>query len=110
ANNQYNCPDTLIRYDVVEGIALGSIEFPNAFTPNLAEGNGGSYDPQSFNNDIFFPIHYGIETYELQIFDKWGEMLFESSDVGIGWDGYYKGELCLCLESQSPVLGWTGNS
>lgn len=101
ANNQYNCPDTLIRYDVVEARALGAIQFPSAFSPNLSDSNGGIYDPEGFSNDVFFPIHYGIETYELQIFNKWGEMLFESQDVNIGWDGYHKGELC-----KQDVYAW----
>ena len=28
------------------------------------------------------------------IFNRWGEMLFESLDKNYGWDGYYKGKLC----------------
>jgi gliding motility-associated-like protein len=94
ANNQYNCPDTMLVVDAVHAKAGGLIDFPNAFTPNLGGGNGGIYDPMGFENDVFFPMHAGVDEYVLQIFNKWGELLFESKDVNRGWDGYYRGQLC----------------
>ena len=94
ANNEWNCPDTMTVVDAVHAIALGDIEFPNAFTPNGTNPTGGLYDPTTFNNDIFYPQHYGVTDYKLQIFNKWGELLFESNDVNIGWDGYYQGQVC----------------
>ncbi len=36
----------------------------------------------------------GSVAYELNIFNKWGELLFVSKDINIGWDGYYRGQLC----------------
>lgn len=59
---------------------------PNAFTP----------DGDEFNN-VFLPIiTFGIDpaNYELTIFDRWGELLFESHDTEIGWDGTYAGKYC----------------
>ncbi len=53
---------------------------PNTFTPN---GDG--------SNDVFLPIiTSGIETkgYELLIFNRWGEVIFMSTDPTIGWDGF----------------------
>ena len=32
--------------------------------------------------------------YELNIFNRWGELIFVSKDPKIGWDGYYRGKLC----------------
>ncbi|MFM9983869.1 MAG: PKD domain-containing protein, partial [Flavobacteriales bacterium] len=94
ANNQYDCPDTLLLESVVLATASGMIDFPNAFTPDLTSSNGGYYDPLSYDNNIFFPMHSGVEEYKLQIFNKWGELLYESNDVNRGWDGYYAGEIC----------------
>lgn len=94
ANNEYNCPDTMTIVDAVHAVAIGMMDFPNAFTPNPQGANGGIYDPMSFNNDIFFPLHKGVEEYQLQIFNKWGELLFESKDIWRGWDGYYHDALC----------------
>jgi gliding motility-associated-like protein len=94
ANNQYNCPDTMVVVDAVHAKAGGLIDFPNAFTPKPDGGNGGIYDAMGFENDVFFPMHAGVDEYVLQIFNKWGELLFESKDVNRGWDGYYRGQLC----------------
>lgn len=59
---------------------------PNAFTP----------DGNEFNN-VFLPIiPFGIDltTYELEIYDRWGELLFVSHDSEVGWDGTYAGKYC----------------
>ena len=51
---------------------------PNIFTPN---GDG--------QNDLFKPL--GLESnmvsFEMNIFDRWGGVLFKSTDPSIGWDG-----------------------
>jgi gliding motility-associated-like protein len=59
------------------------IWFPNAFTPN-SDGL----------NDTFHPIGIGIEKFSMQIFNRWGTMVFETSSPENGWDGTYKGSLC----------------
>jgi len=88
--NQYNCKDT--TYDDVT--ATSDIQFPTAFTPNLGGSNGGAYDANSYENDVFFPYTAGVKDYHLMIFNRWGELIFESFDSKIGWDGYYRGKLC----------------
>ncbi len=88
------CIDSLERVNVVQVIGKGKIEFPNAFTPSLSGPKGGKYDPQATDNDIFFPYHEGVAQYRLEIYDRWGERLFVSEDINVGWDGYYKGKLC----------------
>ncbi|MBI3240067.1 MAG: gliding motility-associated C-terminal domain-containing protein, partial [Flavobacteriia bacterium] len=52
-------------------------------------------DGDEFNN-IFLPIlTSGIDfsDFELKIYDRWGEILFESYDVNVGWDGTYHGKI-----------------
>jgi gliding motility-associated-like protein len=56
---------------------------PTAFTPN---GDG--------LNDTFRPIFSETVEFHLIIFNRWGEMVFETSDSGKGWDGTYKGSYC----------------
>jgi gliding motility-associated-like protein len=53
---------------------------PNAFTPN---GDGV--------NDFFMVYGVNIKQMKLLIFDRWGLLLFETTDQGNGWDGTYKG-------------------
>ncbi len=43
---------------------------------------------------MFHPFHYGVVEYKLMIFTRWGEQIFTSRDVNIGWDGYVNGQLC----------------
>jgi gliding motility-associated-like protein len=108
AINEYNCPNTYIAENLVFATASGTIEFPNAFTPNPTGPNGGYYDPNdpSANmNDVFHPNFSGIEEYQLLIYNRWGELIFESLDILIGWDGYYKGKL-----SQQDVYVWKVNA
>ncbi len=88
-----NCIDTFILSAGVEALSEGGIKIPNAFTPSPNGSSGGVYDPNSADNDVFHPIIIGAEEYELNIFNKWGELLFISTDVNIGWDGYYRNEL-----------------
>lgn len=92
ANNQYNCPDTFLIEELVTAKGAGEIQFPNAFTPSNSGPNDGVYDPRSFTNDHFFPLYEGVEDYKLEIFDRWGELLFVTEDLKVGWDGYYRGQ------------------
>lgn len=94
ASTVNNCVDTFILQSAVEAASEGGIKVPNAFSPNQNGGNGGYYHPNDRDNDVFHPIIIGSEEYELNIFNKWGELLFISKDIKIGWDGYYRGELC----------------
>lgn len=101
ANNAFNCPDTFTVERAVEAQGGGEIVFPNAFTPNPGGGNGGAYDPNQVTNDVFFPVFSGVTEYRLSIFTRWGELIFESFDTAIGWDGYYRGDPC-----QQEVYVW----
>ena len=74
------------------GTVSGDIQFPNAFTPGNNGPTDGVYDPRSFDNDHFFPIYEGVEDYRLEIFNRWGELLFTTENVKVGWDGYYRGK------------------
>lgn len=54
--------------------------FPNVFTPN-----------EDGLNDVFLYKGNLIEQIELKIFNRWGELLFHTDQVDVGWDGTYKG-------------------
>lgn len=60
---------------------LSSVDVPSAFTPN---GDG--------INDIVYVAGWGIKKLiYFKIFNRWGELVFETDDLSIGWDGTYKG-------------------
>lgn len=82
----------------------GRVRVPNAFTPNPNGSNGGvvNINPGAGEfNDVFYAKVNGSGKYELNIFNKWGELIFVSKDINIGWDGYYKGQLV-----QQDVYVW----
>ncbi len=60
-----------------------AIFIPNVFTP---DGDG--------TNDFFKPIGNNIEEFEMYIFDRWGQLIFETTDINTGWNGKYKNEIC----------------
>ncbi len=88
------CQDYVSVFPAVWVEGVGKVDFPNAFVPNKNGSNGGVYDDVDYKNEVFHPVHDGVVEYKLMIFNRWGEQMFESTDVKIGWDGYYKGKLC----------------
>lgn len=78
--NEYNCmtPKTFTLERGCEPI----INAPTAFTPN----NDGI-------NETFKIIHHFIERPQLEIYNRWGEQVFQTNDLDHQWDGRYKGQV-----------------
>jgi len=76
----HNCKDTITKVINVKDEFL--LFIPNAFTPN---GDG--------INDTFKPKGLGIKNFSLEIYDRWGSLIFQSGDLSKDWDGTYKGVL-----------------
>jgi gliding motility-associated-like protein len=84
ATNAAGCEDSAVA--VVSVIDELIFYVPNTFTP----------DGDEFNN-VFYPVFssgFDAQNYTLLIFDRWGEVIFESHNVEFGWDGTYIGQLC----------------
>ena len=90
AYSPLGCTDTALAYiNVVEELIY---YVPNTFTP----------DDDNFN-PVFQPIFTaGFDPYDytLLIFNRWGEIIFESKDASIGWNGTYgsNGEIQMCQD------------
>ncbi len=76
--NDKGCLDTTQQTLIVNDELL--VFIPNAISPN---GDG--------NNDVFKVVGLGYENIIIQIFNRWGERIFESEDFK-QWDGTYMGE------------------
>ncbi|MDO9188068.1 MAG: PKD domain-containing protein [Bacteroidia bacterium] len=90
AMTEYGCLDTAYS----EVTTNAEVKFPNAFTPNPDGTSGGFFDINSLDNNIFFPYTSGVVEYKLEVYNRWGEIIFETQDSKQGWDGYYKNQLC----------------
>lgn len=62
---------------------MSLVFIPNAFTPNSNQ-----------LNEVFVPVGQYLYNYHLELFNQWGEKLFETEDCMQAWDGTYNGEKC----------------
>ncbi len=58
-----------------------SVMIPTAFSPN-----------KDGNNDFFNVLGNGIANYQLDVYNRWGALVFTTNSKDIGWDGTYNGE------------------
>jgi gliding motility-associated-like protein len=81
--NEFACTDTAYATVFVEGMT--TIFVPNAFTP---DGDG--------LNEYFRPVAYDVSNFEFLIFNRWGEIIFQTNDPNNpGWNGTRKdGKIC----------------
>ena len=71
--------DTIVVHpkDCLKGFYM-----PTGFTPNRDE-----------KNDLLRPLLFGnVTQYQFMIYNRWGELIFNSTDKTNGWDGNYKGQ------------------
>jgi gliding motility-associated-like protein len=84
AISEYGCIDSTVSF--INYTPSLTYFVPNTFTP----------DGDDFNN-VFKPVistGFSYDKYQFLIFNRWGELIFETQDIGEGWDGTYKGREC----------------
>ena len=74
ATNQNGC--TSIDSIYIEVDVTTNIYVPNIFSPN-----------EDGNNDIYLVRGKGIDLFHLSVYNRWGQLVFESNDIEQGWDG-----------------------
>jgi len=80
AFNQFGCSDTVCH--PIESLINPLLDVPNAFTP----GRFGQ-------NSIIMVKGFGIASMDWKIYNRWGQVVFESNNPSMGWDGTYRGAL-----------------
>lgn len=91
ANNDLGCPDTAYLTVKVKDVLIYFV--PNSFTP----------DHDVFN-ETFQPVFtsgFIPASYKFYVFDRWGEVVFQTNETNEGWDGKYKG-----IAAQDDVYTW----
>lgn len=79
--NIHGCSDTTQR--CIEITPLFTLYVPNAFSPN-----------HDGLNDVFEAQGGGMTSFDMWIFDRWGQQLFHSTNIHKGWDGTIGGVKC----------------
>ncbi len=79
-SNAAGCYDSIVRYVEIEPVYR--IYAPTAFSPNF----------DGFNDGFRLLTSRGLESMLLQVYDRWGNLVFETDDDGVEWDGSRNGD------------------
>ncbi len=80
-SNSMNCTDTaVIEIEVSDDVVFAPV-VPSGFSPN----NDG-------DNDVLYVRGGPFQEVELKVYNNWGNLIFESTDESIGWDGTWNGK------------------
>ncbi len=89
ASSVDGCTDTARLESIIRVEKAAQMLMPNAFTPGKdGQGSGDG------NNDTFLPLTRGVTEFQMMIFNRWGQLLFETRNAEVGWSGYFNGKLC----------------
>jgi gliding motility-associated-like protein len=81
ATDTFGCYGTS-TVKVIIARAAADIFVPNAFTPGAT------------SNSLFRPVCFGISSLEyFRVYNRWGQLLYSTSQIGQGWDGRVQGKL-----------------
>jgi PKD repeat protein len=69
----------------------GSVKYPNVFKWNQTGPTGGQWKEGVYPemDFVFRPFFENVIEYKLQIFNRWGVLIYESNEIFKGWDGYF---------------------
>jgi len=104
AYSSNGCYDSYTKIPSVTVEPFGDLIFATVFKPSPDGPIEIDELPTSGDAmDMFFfpPIRETVLEYHLQIFNRWGTLIFETFDINKPWNGYYKGKLC-----QQGVYVW----
>jgi PKD repeat protein len=91
-STQYGCVDSAVmETPVIVEWKTGTLKYPNAFRWNGTGPTGGEWTDgvhPSMDN-VFRPFFKNVLEYKLQVFNRWGVLIYESHDLKRGWDGYF---------------------
>ncbi len=98
------CYDTYVMSPAVTVEPFGDLIFATVFKPNLdgpIEIDELPHSGDAMDQFFFPPIRETVLEYHMQIFNRWGTLIFETYEINKPWNGYYKGKLC-----QQGVYVW----
>ncbi len=78
------CGDSVAAFKVIDSACSCNVWVPEAFSPSNKDGK---------NDNFFIVTECPLVEYKLKIFDRWGEIVFQSDDYTAVWNGEYKNDL-----------------
>ena len=94
-NTSPQCISTITKNNVVDLETAGDIVLPNIFKPRPSGEPSDVIEERGYKNYLFYPpVLSPTRKYHFAIFNRWGQLLYETSDPTRGWNGYFKGRLC----------------
>ena len=70
---------------------------PDYFYVNPDNITSGTYEKNVPMDGLFFPRSMGVEKYKLEIYNRWGELIFSTDNINTGWNG------CIDNNPEHPV-------
>lgn len=90
--NDRGCENTFTQSGIITAYQQGFVRFPNAFRPR-PDGASGGIDPSAEYVVVFKPAYKDVDEFKLEIFNRWGQKIYETNDIDQGWDGMHDGRL-----------------
>jgi gliding motility-associated-like protein len=90
SSNGCTSNDTVV--DAVYAVDKTILRAPTAFSPSKYGPNGGMQSNPT-DTKVFYPFTQGVVKFKMLIFNRWGQLIYQSTEVGRGWDGYHQGSI-----------------
>jgi PKD repeat protein len=93
ASSNDACWDTLMHPVAIHVLGEDSLSFPTGFfvDPSAPRDEYVS-DPRDPDRNIFRAYGFGVAEFHMEIYNRWGVLIFQSDDINHGWNGYIDGE------------------
>lgn len=81
-------PNSVGCYDTLSAQTINVVTSPEIYIPNTFTPNGDN------NNDFFKIRGPSFSVFYFAVYNRWGQLVYETEDVTQGWDGTFKGKPC----------------
>jgi PKD repeat protein len=93
AESDQTCSDTMIHPIAIYVQGEGRLQFPTGFFVDpSAPRDEYIADPEDPSRNIFRAYGQGIAEFKLEVYNRWGVLVFESHDINHGWNGFLDGK------------------
>jgi len=89
------CVTSITKSNAIDIEKSGDVIMPNVFKPKPSGEPSPVIPGHGYKNDLFYPPALSpVKKYHFLIVNRWGQLIFETNDTNVGWNGYFKGQLC----------------